>query len=186
MDKPFEIVCQGFKPSEAQDVVFQQKVRALERKFGRIASGRLVVRAPSGRHQRGGLYGINIRLRLHGGKEVESSKTPDPDDRYSNFRFALNDAFKRAERQLLMQVDRLEGEVKSKAGQPIGTVARLFEDHGFIESPEGLEIYFHRNSVLDGAFGKLEVGSRVAYAEETGEQGPQASTVRLLGKHGLK
>ena len=45
---------------------------------------------------------------------------------------------------------------------------------------------FHRNSVLDGGFSRLTVGARVAFAEEMGENGPQASTVRPLGKHGLR
>ena len=44
-------------------------------------------------------------------------------------------------------------------------------------------IYFHRNSALDNAFDKLEVGSEVRFVEEMGERGPQASTVTLVGKH---
>jgi len=32
----------------------------------------------------------------------------------------------------------------------------------------------------------LKVGTRVVFTEERGEQGPQASAVTLLGKHGLK
>ena len=43
---------------------------------------------------------------------------------------------------------------------------------------------FTANSVLDGAFSRLAVGTHVTFAEEMGEKGPQASTVRLLGKHG--
>ena len=71
---------------------------------------------------------------------------------------------------------------------PIGTVVRLDPsgEFGFLESNDGQEIYFHRNSVLDDAFARLAVGSRVTFAEELGEKGPQASTVKLLGKHGLR
>ena len=47
------------------------------------------------------------------------------------------------------------------------------------------EIYFHRNAVLDGAFDRLSIGSEVAFVEEEGEKGPQASTIRLIGKHHL-
>jgi cold shock CspA family protein len=39
--------------------------------------------------------------------------------------------------------------------------------------------------VIDGAFDDLEVGQRVAIHEEVGEKGPQASTVRIIGKHEL-
>jgi cold shock CspA family protein len=44
-------------------------------------------------------------------------------------------------------------------------------------------IYFHRNSVLKNAFDRLEIGSEVRFSEEAGEQGPQASSVTLVGKH---
>ena len=73
-------------------------------------------------------------------------------------------------------------------GQPVGTVARLDPagEFGFLRSSNGEEIYFHRNSVLDGAFSELAVGSRVVFTDEIGEKGPQATTVKLLGKHGLR
>ena len=59
------------------------------------------------------------------------------------------------------------------------------EDCGFIETPDGREIYFHRNSVLDGDFDRLTVGSEVRFVEEPGEKGAQATTVRMIGKHHL-
>jgi cold shock CspA family protein len=67
----------------------------------------------------------------------------------------------------------------------MGKVARIdsSEEFGFIETPDGRELYFHRNSVLNDAFARLKPGTAVTYAEEEGEKGPQASTVRLLGKH---
>jgi cold shock CspA family protein len=59
---------------------------------------------------------------------------------------------------------------------------RLFpaRAYGFLETDDGREVYFHRNSVLDGGFGSLRVGSRVVFAEEPGLDGPQASTVRRM------
>jgi cold shock CspA family protein len=59
-------------------------------------------------------------------------------------------------------------------------------EFGFLESSDGRKIYFHRNSVLDGAFSRLARGSRVTFAEEMSEKGQQASTVKLLGKHNLR
>jgi cold shock CspA family protein len=40
--------------------------------------------------------------------------------------------------------------------------------------------------VLNGGFGDLKVGMRVTFAEEVGDKGPQASTVKPMGKHSLK
>jgi cold shock CspA family protein len=66
---------------------------------------------------------------------------------------------------------------------PHARVARLFPEdgYGFLETPEGTEVYFHRNSVLDAGFNRLKVGAEVAFVTEEGEKGLQASTVRITG-----
>ena len=76
--------------------------------------------------------------------------------------------------------------MKAHETQPVATVSKLDNDFGFLQTSDGREIYFHRNSVLNGAFSRLQVGARVAFAEEPGEKGPQASTVRLVDKHSLR
>ena len=120
--------------------------------------------------------------------EVNVERTPTADERHSNPTFAINDAFKRARRRLQDQARRLQGQVKQHEGQPIGTVARLdpSSEFGFLKSSDGREIYFHRNSILDADFSRLVPGTRVTFAEEMGEKGAQASTVKLLGKHTLR
>ena len=42
----------------------------------------------------------------------------------------------------------------------------------------------HRNSGLGGK--PLVEGARTTVVEEAGERGPQASTVKLLGKHAMR
>ena len=44
------------------------------------------------------------------------------------------------------------------------------EGYGFIETADGREVYFHRNSVLDDAFEHLTVGSEVRFAELMGRK----------------
>ena len=179
MQTPIQIDFQGFTPNERQKAAVGDHIKLFEERFGHITSGRIVVTGPGGHHKTGGLYEINIRLRLPTGKEVDASHTPQADERHSDFFFALNDAFKRARRQLQDQVRRLQGEVKAHQPQTTGIVTKLFEDHGFLESADGLEIYFHKNSALNGSFAKLKLGMRVTYIEEEGENGPQASTVKI-------
>jgi cold shock CspA family protein len=82
-------------------------------------------------------------------------------------------------------VRRGQGAVKLHEEPPHGRILRVCrpDDYGFIEAVDGREIYFHRNSVLDDAFDRLEPGAEVWFSEEQGERGAQASTVRVVGKH---
>ena len=57
------------------------------------------------------------------------------------------------------------------------------EDYGRIETLDERSIYFHRNSVINMDFDKLEIGYEVRFDEEEGDEGPQASSVRVIGKH---
>jgi cold shock CspA family protein len=58
-----------------------------------------------------------------------------------------------------------------------------YEGYGFIETTDGGEVYFDKNSVVDADFDKLEAGQEVRFSEEMGNKGPQASTVHVIGKH---
>jgi cold shock CspA family protein len=166
----------------------EQHVADLEQRFGRVTACRVVLKAPGGHHRTGGLYEVNIRLALPNGREVNVGRTPPADERHADLSFAVNDAFKHARRRLQDHVRRLQGQVKQHEHQPIATVKTIDAsgEFGFLEAADGHEVYFHRNSVLDGAFGHLTVGTQVTFAEEMGEKGPQASTVKLLGKHRLR
>jgi cold shock CspA family protein len=76
----------------------------------------------------------------------------------------------------------LDQRVKAHAPVHEGRVTRLFpsEGYGFLTTADQREIYFHEHSVLGGAFTRLQVGSWVRFVEETGDKGPQASSLRLL------
>ena len=147
-----------------------------------------MLKGPGGHHRTGGLYEVNIRLALPNGREVNVGRTAQADERQAGLSFAINDAFKHVRRRLQDRVRRLQGQVKQHESQPMGTVKSLDAsgEFGFLEAADGHEVYFHRNSVLDGAYNRLAVGTHVAFAEEMGEKGPQASTVKLLGKHRLR
>jgi cold shock CspA family protein len=96
---------------------------------------------------------------------------------------AILDAFSEMRRRLQDYARKQLGSVKTTA-EPLmsATVASLFpqEDHGFLMTSDGRQVYFHRGSVLNGHFDRLRVGSEVRFDEEEGEKGPQASTVHLV------
>ena len=71
--------------------------------------------------------------------------------------------------------------------QPHGIVEQLLADgYGFIRTvDDNRQFYFHRNSVLHDGFERLAVGTEVRFSAEEGEQGPQASSVQIVGKPGV-
>ncbi len=186
METIVEVDFEGMKPIESIRSAIDLGVERLEKRFGRITACRVAVKAPGDHHRTSGLYEIRIWLSLPDGRQVAVARTPPLDERYGDLPFALNDTFKRARRRLRDQVRRMEGIVKTHEGEPIGTVTKLDDGFGFLQTSDGREIYFNAHSVLNGAFAKLKAGTRVTFAEEAGEKGPQASTVRLLGRHGMR
>jgi len=187
MQTPVEIDFQNMSARADLQMAIAKHVSDLEDRYGRVTACRVVLKGPGEHHRTGGLYEVNIRLALPNGREVNVDRTAKADERHSDLAFAVNDAFKRARRRLQDQARRLQGQVKHHEGQPIGTIVRLDTsgEFGFLETSDGREIYFHRNSVLDDP-ARLTVGARVTFVEESGEKGPQASTVKLLGKHALR
>lgn len=183
-----EIDFHGIKATPAVESAIGKHIAQLEQRWGRITACRVLVKAPSAHRRIGGLYEVHIHLSLPDGRSVDVARTPTADERHSDLTFAVDDAFKHARRQLQDQVRRAQGQVKRHEASATGTVVRIDPsgEFGFLENREGQEIYFHRHSVLDDSFAHLGVGSRVTYVEELGDKGAQASTVRLMRKHGLR
>jgi cold shock CspA family protein len=188
MQTQVQIDFQGVTKTPMLEASIAAHVAELEQRWGRITACRVIVKGPGGRHRTSGLYYVHIQLALPGGRGVNVGRTPPADERHADLTFALNDAFKHARRQLQDQLRRAQGQMKRREEQPIGKVVRIDPsgEFGFLETGDGQEIYFHRNSVFGDGFARLRVGSRVSFCEESGEKGSQASTVRLLGKHALR
>jgi len=67
------------------------------------------------------------------------------------------------------------------AHEYLGQVVELTpeKDFGFLLTAPGGLLYFHRNSLLNGDFDRLKVGTEVYYVEEAGDTGPIAKKVRV-------
>jgi cold shock CspA family protein len=86
------------------------------------------------------------------------------------------------------EVKRVKGKVKThEETASYGRIVSLFpeNDCGWIESTDGREIYFHRNSLLTGEFDRLTPGLEVRFIENENGEEPRASSVRLSGKRNL-
>jgi len=97
----------------------------------------------------------------------------------------LVEAFDVLDRRLLEHSRTLQQEVKAHEEHvQHGRVLRLFpeKDYGFIETEDGLEVYFHAHALKKGKFANLRPGTEVRFAQEAGDQGPQAIWVQPLLK----
>ncbi len=177
-DLPIHVTFHELDPSPAIESVIRRKAEKLWRFFSRIVSLRVVVGKPHRHKHRGETFEIRIFVSVPG-SEVVVDREPGADLGHADLRVAIDDAFRAAQRQLQSYARKMRREVKSPAGPPHGTVVHLnaLEGFGFLLAPDGGRVYFHRNSVLNGGFDKLEVGEEVRFKEEHGEEGLQASTV---------
>lgn len=187
MKVPLDISFQNTEPSPAIRFEVERQAKRLEKFYGRITSCNVTVIAPSARRRQCDLFKIDIRIAMPSHTDVFVTKTHGDAAEHEHYVVAIKDAFDAAQRQIEDAVRKTRGQVKPHEEGDHGHVAKFLaeQDCGFIETGDGREVYFHRNSVLDDAFDRLTVGSEVRFVEEMGEKGPQASTVRMVGKHHL-
>ncbi len=183
MQTPVEIAYRHCEPSEELRAEIDAQIRRLEKFGDRITSCRVVVEGPQTRHRSGEAFKVDLFIALPERKEVAVNRTHDAPER-EHALVAICRAFDEAIRKVGDDEREMSGQVKGRLGEGRGRVTKFVagEDYGFLETPDGREIYFHRNAVLDGAFNRLTVGSEVRFAEEEGEKGAQASTVHLVGE----
>lgn len=186
MQSPLQITFHNIDRSEAVEARVQDRVQRLEKYYDGIIACRVTVEAPHKHHHQGNRYHVRVSLAVPDA-ELVTSREPDEHHSYTDVYVAIRDAFDSMQRQLEEYVRRRRGDVKAHATPPHGRVVELNTDEGYgrIESHDGRLIYFHRNSVVDADFDRLQPGTEVRFDEEAGDHGPQASTVHVVGKHHL-
>jgi ribosomal subunit interface protein len=180
MQLPLQISFRHMEPSTAVEAKVREKTAKLERIYDQIMGCRVVIEAPHRHHHQGKLYHVRIDLTVPQGELVVSREHHGKHE-HEDVYVAIRDAFNAAQRQLESYSQRQRGNVKHHEPPPQGRVSLLVpeQNYGKIETVDGREIYFHRNSVLNGGFESLRIGIAVSFVEEDGDLGPQASTVHL-------
>lgn len=186
---PVEITFRNIEPSAAVEARVQKEAAKLQRFHQRITSCRVVVSAPERHKHKGKLYRVRIQIEVPNGNLWVNRRSPY-DHAHEDVYVAIRDAFAAATRRLEEKVSKkLNKQVKRHETPPHGVVSRVFreEGYGFIRTPEEVEIYFNDLSVVNDGFKRLGTGSKVRYvlAPDDGPEGPQASTVKPIGKHQL-
>lgn len=188
MQIPLQVTFEGgLEPSPALRARIERESAKLERFHDRITSCRVAVIGRGHRRHHGDLYAVRLQITTPSG-EVMIDRNPPADHSHEDAFVAVRDAFAAARRRLQDRQRRAQGQVKVHEGPPLGRILRLFPDegYGFLETPDGREVYFHRNAVAGDGFERLEAGEEVRFAEAEGEKGPQATIVQPVGRNGAR
>jgi len=185
MRLPLQIAFHNMPHSTGIESAIRTNAEWLDHYHDGIMSCRVVVDRPHLHHKDGNLFQIRIDLKVPRG-ELVVKRDQSQHAEYADSDNMIREAFDEVRRQLEDHAGHLHGEVKAHNSMPHARVAKVFPEggYGFLETPDGREIYFHRNSVVDGDFKDLEAGTEVRFVEELGDKGPQASTVAPVGRHG--
>jgi len=199
MNAQLQITFRNVNPSKEVEECIHAAAAKLDTFYNQVMGCRVAVESPHHHRTRNQQYNVRIRLALPGGEivvkrepslnarsrqlhEQKIRKSSELKTTHKDLRLAINDAFRVAGRRLQDYARRQRGDTKSRTPLPEGRISRLLREkgYGYLTSNDGREIYFHKNSVLNGDFSALKVGRAVRFAEEAGEKGPQASSVHLV------
>ena len=198
---PVQITFRNVASTAEIEEKIQARAEKLEKFYSPITSCRVLVEAPARHREKGYSFHVRIDLTVPEGEIVvkreptlyareqdigdeRRRKQMETRPERKHLEVAIREAFHAARRKLEDHARQKRADVKTHEPMPQARVTKLFpvDGYGYIETPDGREIYFHSNSVLNKRFKSLKLGSKVSFTEEAGEKGPQASTVHLITK----
>jgi cold shock CspA family protein/ribosome-associated translation inhibitor RaiA len=183
MRLPLQVTFRNMEPSPSVEARARELASRLDRFSSQIMSCHVIIEAPHKHQHQGRIYEVRIDLTVPQGEIVVSREHPERHT-HEDVYVALRDAFDAARSQLENFERRHRQDVKHHEPNPRGWVSELYpaEDFGRIATTDGRSIYFHRHSVLGMDLEHLVTGMEVEFVEEPGDQGPQASTVKVSGR----
>lgn len=192
MKIPPEITYRNLTKSKAIDSLVYEKIAKLENICNYINSCHIAIEKIHDRPRSGSPYRVRIDLTVPPGHELVAEKNPGEGVQYQPLDAVIRETFDAMRQQLIkltqMQRSSEQANRYEEAQESTGLVTKLFREdgYGFLKTLDGREIYFHQNSVLHHDFDRLEIGTGVHFSQEEGEEGPQASTVKIVDKPGVR
>jgi cold shock CspA family protein len=177
---PIETRFRGIRPTAAVERDVESWAAKLATAFDGIIRCDVVVDAPHRHHRHGRRYRVRITLTLPG-ETIAISREPGLDGAHEDPHVAVRDAFRAARRSLEDWVHQdLRHQVKRHESAR-GRIAYVDVqvDWGFLDASDGHRVYFHRNAIVGRD--DVRLGDEVRFTEESGDRGPQASSVIRLG-----
>jgi cold shock CspA family protein/ribosome-associated translation inhibitor RaiA len=187
MEVPLEMTFRKVAKSDDIEQLIRQEAAGLEKICEDIISCRISVESPHSHQRSGNPFRVRISLRVPPGRELVVRQQSTEGYLHERLPAVISKAFDAVSRQLKKLMEKQQGRQKTHPQQErIAFVVQLIADegYGFIKTLEGRELYFHRNSVLNDDFDRLEIGTGVRYVPGGGDKGPKASTLQIVDKPG--
>jgi cold shock CspA family protein len=179
MQGPLELSFRDVDRTDELEALVRSKIEKLERVCNYLMSARVTLE----RHHRssGNPFRVRVEVGVAPGHRIVG--TAGDKKNIGALEVAVRNAFDAVRRQLAELAERQRNDIKEHPEQENqAIIATLVHEggYGFLRTPEGREIYFHRNSVLNDDFDQLSIGTLVRFAEGRGEKGSQARTVQVV------
>jgi len=182
MKVPIQVVFRNMDRVDYIEGQVLEKAGKLDKVYDRITSCRVTVEIPHKSQSKGNEHEVTIDIAVPEKKIVVNRSASGTASSAEIALIAFKDALEAAKRQLEDYARKRKGLVKMhEEPQPAARITQIFSDegYGFLETFDGREVYFHSNSVVNDKFDRLQVGTEVTFVEQAGEDGPQASTVKI-------
>jgi cold shock CspA family protein/ribosome-associated translation inhibitor RaiA len=189
MQVPLTMTFRNVTKSTSLEALIRKQAAKLDRVCSHLVSCRVSVEKPQSHQKSGSSFRVRLDVTVPRDHELVTVRNSGEGDLHQRLPTVVRQAFDATQRQLKKLTERQRGKVKSHPEQAVGGfVIRLFRNggYGFINSLDGREIYFHKNSLPAAEFNRLEIGTGVKWSEEEGENGPQATIVRIVDKPGSR
>jgi ribosome-associated translation inhibitor RaiA len=178
MQLPLQVAFHNMRHSDQVVRTIEDHVAHLETFYDRITACRVVVDMPHKHHESGNLYQVRIDLTVPG-REIVVNRESSQQTQFKDLDAALGHAFDVAARQLEEFARQRHAKVKHHEPLPHARVTRLnaAARYGFLETPDGREVYFPRQQPAERRLRAAGGGHRGELRRGAGREGP-------AGQHG--
>src|SRR5882724_378773 len=158
MQVPLTMTFRNVTKSTSLEALIRKQAAKLDRVCSHLVSCRVSVEKPQSHQKSGSSFRVRLDVTVPPDHELVTVRNAGEGDLHERLPTVVRRAFDATQRQLEKLVDKQRGDIKVHPAQEIaGLVVRLFRDegYGFINSLDGREIYFHKDSLHAGEFDRL-------------------------------
>lgn len=188
MQLPIEISYRGVAKSDEIEKLVREKAGRLDKFCDHISRCDVIIEKPNQAQHSGSPFRVRIDVTVPPHHELVADEKPTKHEMHEPLTKVIGDAFRSMERQLTTLTDKQHHRIKTHEEGGHALISKLFaaDGYGFITDMQGRDVYFHRDSLKNGDFDRLKVGTEVRFDEVAGENGAHATSVHIVSNGGSR